>query len=207
MEGFKNEKADSTTTIVDRTYGCYGIQPDTKESTKFFKFLGKLDKVPDMMYEKQGDYGGLMIDLDMYFKNNTVVVKPRHRKDFCEMVSKLMFDCFKIDRIHQAVIIKPLPTRDGKRVLMDVPEKKCYKDGFHILVPNVLMTKDMRKFFLFELNKRLKDLESWKKLKLIGDCLDQASAFVGVHFIGSVTKKGKNLTNLRISFCVRETAR
>ena len=94
MEEFQNDKGDSTTTIVDRTSGCYGIEPDTEASKKFFKYLNKLDKVPDMMYEKQHPergLRGLMIDLDMYFKKNTVVVKPKHRKDFCEMVKDLIF--------------------------------------------------------------------------------------------------------------------
>ena len=202
MKEFQNEKGDSTTTIVDRTSGCYGIQPETKESKKFFKYLKELDKVPDMMYEKQHENrGGLMIDLDMYFKKNTVVVKPKHRRDFCEMVSKLMFECFDVSKIHQAVIIKQLPTKEGKKVLMEVPEKKCFKDGFHVLVPDVLMTKDMRKFFLSELSKRFKELASWSGLKLIGDSLDEASAYVGVHFIGSATKVGKKPYELETVFC------
>ena len=71
MQDFKKDTGDSTTTIVDRTSGCYGIEPDTEASKKFFKYLNKLDKVPDMMYEKQHpDRGGLMIDLDMYFKSS-----------------------------------------------------------------------------------------------------------------------------------------
>jgi len=202
LDKFKNEKGDSTTTIVDRFYGCFGLQPNTKESKKFFEYLHKLDKAPDMMYEKQSENrGGLMIDLDMYFKKSTVVIKPKHRKDFCEMVSTLMFECFEVKRIHQAVIVKPLPMKDGKRVLMDVPEKKCFKDGFHVLVPNVLMTKDMRKFFLSELHTRLKGLESWSKLKFVGDVLDQASAYVGVHFVGSASKKGKKPYELENVFC------
>ena len=61
MKEFQNEKGDSTTTIVDRKSGCYNIQPETKESKKFFKYLKELDKVPDMMYEKQHENrGGLM---------------------------------------------------------------------------------------------------------------------------------------------------
>ena len=201
LKDFKNEKGDSTTTIVDRKSGCYNIQPETKESKKFFKYLKELDNVPDMMYEKQHENrGGLTIDLDMYFKKNAVVVKPKHRRDFCEMVSKLMFECFDVSKIHQAVIIKQLPTKEGKKVLMEVPEKKCFKDGFHVLVPDVLMTKDMRKFFLSELSKRFKELASWSGLKLIGDSLDEASAYVGVHFIGSATKVAKKPYELETVF-------
>jgi len=74
-----------------------------------------------------------------------------------------------------------------------------------VLVPNVLMTKDMRKFFLSELHTRLKGLESWSKLKFVGDVLDQASAYVGVHFVGSASKKGKKPYELENVFlCSRD---
>jgi hypothetical protein len=202
-----NESGDPTTTIVDRSCGkCYGLEKESKASKKFFNLINKLDSHELIIYEKQDDYrGGLMLDLDMYFKNSTVVVMPKHRKEFCKMVADLMFECFDVEKIHQAVIIKPLPMKNDKKILMNDTEKKCFKDGFHVLVPDVLMTKSMRRFFLSQIQLRLQGLESFKKLNFIGDILDQNSAFVGVHFIGCPSKKGKKAYTLENVFrCTKD---
>jgi P4 family phage/plasmid primase-like protien len=205
--GIKNDPGDSTTIIVDRvSNGCYNIDKESKNSKKFFSLLSRLDMEKQIMYEKQSETrGGLMIDLDMYFKKSAVVITPKHRKAFCKMVADLMFEFFDVEKIHQAVIIKPLETKDGVRVMTNDKEKKLFKDGFHVLVPDVLMTKEMRKFFLAELNKKLKDLESFSKLKFVGDILDQNSAFVGVHFIGCPSKSGKKAYTLENVFrCTKD---
>jgi hypothetical protein len=197
--GKRTDKGDSQTTIINRTWkSTHAITENTPESKKFFKLYDNLgDNHKIIIYEKQSDNSGLMIDLDMYFKKPTVVILPKHRKEFCMMVAKIMFECFDIQYIHQAVIIKPLPHTDGKKMLLDDPEKKCFKDGFHVLVPDVLMTKNMRKFILNVIQIRLKTLPSFAKIKFAhAEIVDLNSAHVGVHFVNSPSKVGKDAYTL-----------
>ena len=158
-----NRPKDPTTTIIRQNGQCYKLEPNTNERKKFFKFLNELKDDELSIIEKQTERSALMVDVDMYFKSSQVVIKPKHRKDFVDMISTLMFECFEIDKIHQAVIIKP------QRETLKKCEENKYKDGFHILAPSVLMTKDMRRFFLHQLKERLQQLPSFREIKFIGD--------------------------------------
>ena len=78
MRGFKdflsepsfiNNKGDPTTNIVDLyAKKCYNI-PDRKIS-KFMKFIEVMrrKKLKMMIYEKQGEYSGIMEDFDFKLK-------------------------------------------------------------------------------------------------------------------------------------------
>jgi P4 family phage/plasmid primase-like protien len=199
MRNVEQETKSSLTTIVSRTHNKqWAVYPGSREAKKLFSYI-QGESEPGIIYEKQSETaGGLMIDLDMYFKKDKPVIKARHRKELCDMVANLFFESFECDRIHQAVIVKPLPVNtSGGKTRKHLPKDKdkgCYKDGFHILIPNILMTKDMRRFMLREIQQKMSSLKSWNSPRIkfalggVQSVVDQASAWVGVHFIGCPSK-------------------
>jgi phage/plasmid-associated DNA primase len=158
-------KGDEETNIVDmcamfndKFYSkTYNI-PDDK-IPKMFKFieLCRRDNLHQMLYEKQQTYSGFMIDFDIYQKGK----KSHITKD---AISSVATDLYKLLKkyinlsqpdssyengecdIYMACIQKPEPKLNA--------EKNIYKDGFHILIPGIKLTRHVKTFLL---NKCIED--------------------------------------------------
>jgi hypothetical protein len=181
--------------------------------------LCRLEKSVLHFSEKQYSYGvnysGIMIDYDLivreklaptitdkqYFKISQVVMrhlimdlnlslsllkKGFTQNDFLETNSEF--------KLHICFIIKEntaeIPTTAAR-----ASDERLYKYGFHILIPNIMVKKEYKRY-LFQ---KLKDDKLINNILLelgvvnnpISECLDQNSASVPVLFLGSCKRTGR----------------
>jgi phage/plasmid-associated DNA primase len=189
---FINNVGDGTTTIVDRTYKkCYNI-PERKIS-RFFRFLEVCRRKPlkMSMYEKQLEYSGIMLDFDIFqtLPNSQLTAEQFHRLSIS--VIKILVKHLQFDDSYNEIVVgficKP-------KVVAN--EQNINKDGFHMLIPGIKITRSAKKLLI---NQMLKDKvmdRCFHDLKphpnyTLNDFVDVNSAHVGVHFIGSSSKPGK----------------
>jgi hypothetical protein len=188
---FINNTGDDSTTIVDRTYKrCYNI-PNYKIS-KFFKFLDhcRRKNLKMSMYEKQMEYSGIMLDFDIYQEESHSQLTRDQFHRLCMSVIKILVKYLDFgDENNQEIVIGF--TRKPKVIVTDQGAK--YKDGFHMLIPGIQVTRAFKKHLINEMIKEevmdrvFHDMNPHKDYKR-SDFIDINSAFVGVHFVGSATK-------------------
>ena len=198
---FINNTGDDSTTIVDRTYKrCYNI-PNYKIS-KFFKFLDhcRSKNLKMSMYEKQLEYSGIMLDFDIYQEESHSQLTRDQFHRLCMSVIKILVKYLDFGDDNQEIIVGF--TRKPKVMATDQGAK--YKDGFHMLIPGIQVTRAFKKHLINEMireevmDRVFHDLNPHPDYKR-ADFIDINSAFVGVHFVGSATKVNRppySLTNV-----------
>jgi hypothetical protein len=197
-------RGDPQTNIVDRyclvgekiAARTYNI-PDSRID-KMFKYLEvcRRKNLKMMFYEKQLEFSGLMIDFDILQENEECVFGDGLARSVVFSTVKLLTDFVDFGQVlteqnkytlHVAIIKKP-------RVMYN-SEKKCFKDGFHLLVPGVKLNRETKRFLV---NKAIDEgyytdiLSSFSPVSGLScnDFIDKNSAHVPVHFLGSATKVG-----------------
>ena len=187
---FINKKNDPSTNIVDRyTHICYNI-PE-KYIPKCFKFMEmyRRKKLKFMIYEKQQEYSGIMLDFDIKQSMSKTQIDTQHYHRLCSNVFELLYKYLQIETGKKEFYVAF--TKKPKVVYSD--EKNYYKDGLHMIIPNIKVTREFKRFFIDKLvelgtiEKIFKDvipLDGTDRSSFI----DKNSAHVGVHFIGSATK-------------------
>lgn len=188
---FINNVGDPETTIVDRTYKrCYNI-PEYKIS-KFFKYLNhcRWKNLKMSMYEKQLEYSGIMLDFDIYQKENFSQLTSDQFHRLSIAVMKILVKYLDFGEEKNLEIIVGF-TRKPKVMTTDQGQK--YKDGFHMLIPGIQVTRSFKKHLINRMieedlmDRVFHDLNPHPDYKRV-DFIDINSSFVGVHFIGSSTK-------------------
>lgn len=120
---------------------------------KMFKFieLCRRDNLHMMFYEKQQASSGFMIDFDIYQKGNKSHITSDAissiasdlyllLKKYINLVqSDIIYDNGEFN-MYVACIQKPEPKFDV--------EKQVYKDGFHMLIPGIKLTRPVKTFLL-----------------------------------------------------------
>jgi phage/plasmid-associated DNA primase len=192
---FINSKGDETTNIVDiYARKCYCI-PDRKIH-KYFKFLEicRRKKLKCMMYERQGEHSGIMLDFD--FKLNAGGVTPinhTHYHRLCIGVFKILLKYIHYAKneigeqrnYYVGFTKKP-------RILYD-NEGDYYKYGIHMLIPGIQITREFKKLIIDTaesedlMEKVFKDITVHDSITR-ADFLDKNSAHVGTFFVGSASK-------------------
>lgn len=179
-------------------YGNFNLQNET-EKQEFFDYLDVCYKDNKTSYfaEKQNAEGsGIMLDFDMYHKADEKQVSDAHVENLIELIAKCISKTVKFDELDEfniAVICRPLvsnPSDPNKTVLRYCAKKKMYKDGLHVLIPEVMMTRLQKRFLCVYI------LEEINKNKIFNDViftnakhdpiLDMNSAFVPTFFVGSI---------------------
>lgn len=191
---FINNVGDPSTTIVDRTYKkCYNI-PEHKIS-KFFKYLEhcRRKNLKMSMYEKQLEYSGIMLDFDIYQTESHSQLTRDQFHRLCMSVIKILVKYLDFGDEENVEIIAGFTQKP--KVGVEEHGKK-YKDGFHMLIPGIQVTRSFKKHLINcmikeEIMERVfHDLNPHPEYSRT-DFIDINSAFVGVHFIGSTTKANK----------------
>lgn len=197
-------KGDADTNIVDmaalfgeKFYSKTYCIPEDK-IPKMFKFieLCRRDNLNMMLYEKQQHSSGLMIDFDIYQKGKVSHITP-------DAITSIVSDIFMLLKkyinlahpdiphendacnIYMACIQKPEPKFNQ--------EKNAYKDGFHILVPGVKLTREVKLFLLqkcieddlFRTVFKTIDIATGYKFE---DIVDFNSKHVPIFLLGSSSK-------------------
>ena len=130
---FINNKNDPSTNIVDRiTNKCYKITEGKIDEFFFHLDICRRKKTNMMFYEKQLDYSGIMIDFDMFQYKNKTQLQNNHFRLLCKKIYQLLHLILDMDEEERIIfgITK-------KRQLVYYEEEKKYKDGFHILIPEI----------------------------------------------------------------------
>lgn len=145
--------------------------------------------------ERQGDDSGIMLDFDIYQDVDTDQIS-NCLKILCTNIALLLKQILVIpdnDVFYMAITRKPSIKFDAKR--------NNYKDGFHLLIPGIQVTKIVRKFIVTKIIES-KIVENSFRVVIpsknmavdsrgeysVGHFLDQNSPHVPCYFYGCITK-------------------
>ncbi len=198
---FIRDKGDISTNIIDRIKNiCYNI-PDNKIG-KFFTIVEscRRSNIKLMMAEKQAEYSGIMLDFDIYQESTVSLINDNITSVLSENIIKIINDIVDFKSKDEIVVYICITKRPNIKY---EEEKKCYKDGIHILIPGIKIQKNVKKYII----KRIIETEildtiftdiqpaniTIKGRKYTrSDFVDINSAHVPVFLIGSSTKPGNN---------------
>jgi len=195
---FITEKKDAKTNIIDqgdmKTYNF-----DNVSINKLFIHLEacRLEKsilhFSEKQYSADIQYSGIMIDFDLKTIEKTPIITDKHYFKMAQVIMRhLIADLNIIDnsefKFHACFTIKENTIELKEKYNL----KTVYKYGFHILIPNIMVKKEYKKYLFNKLksdsviNNILLELGVINTADLpITDCLDQNSASVPVLFLGS----------------------
>jgi phage/plasmid-associated DNA primase len=205
-----NASGDATTNIVDRyTDRCYKV-PDNKIPL-MFKLIEDCRKnnIDMMITEKQLEPSGLMFDFDIQQEKNKSQVTTEMLEEFCQNLFALLIEILDFKDKQKDTFYIGIT----RRPVISMPfGKQYYKDGFHILIPGIKVSRVLKKFIINKILDRdiitrtFNDVKP-ASMKMAGGepyqqkhFLDINSAHVPVHFIGSKTKKNNRAYQLRHIF-------
>jgi len=192
---FIKNKGDPDTNIVDLyCKKCYCISD--KKISKFMKFIEimRRKKLKMMLYEKQQDYSGIMLDFDFKLKDGGVSqITNTHYHRFCMKLFKILLKYlhFSKDELGSQKEYHVCFTKKPK-VLYDA-DGNFYKDGRHMLIPEIQINREFKKLIIDELiaekvmEKTFKEINHHESITK-NDFIDKNSAHVGTFFIGSSSK-------------------
>lgn len=201
---FITEKNDQNTNIINvGEKKTYCIPPAHIE--EFFTIVESCRKEQRMLHlsERQETAtvakSGIMIDFDCLQKSKDPQINELHFDSLTRHIGKLLHEFIDFSQYstNGRFIFKIFYIRKPKIVL--IPSKNptsgqppVYKDGFHILIPEVQISKGLKRHFLQELINRGIIKSVFKDVDYIGETslLDKMSATNPVHFFGN-SKPGK----------------
>lgn len=199
MNNLVTEKGDQKTNIVNvaekKTY-CI----PSEHIEEFFGAIELCRRESRLIHysERQDLKSGIMIDFDRYQRTKDVQICEKHFEALTRHIGKILRDLidfsdyatddkysFKIFYIRKPSIVLIPPKVQG--------EAPKYKDGFHILIPEIMVSKGLKRFLQQELvNKNVLKMV-FKDIDHIGEpeeMLDMMSCSVPVQFVGN-TRPGK----------------
>lgn len=206
---YLSNKGDKNTNIVDlysmyddkMTSRSYNI-PENKIPRMFKHIeLCRRDGSLMMCYEKQLEYSGIMFDFDIVKKTNKEFLDGGVIANIYLKIMNLLRTYIDLENPDRPVngtspniTTYMICIKKPKILLMD--NKIDYKDGFHILIPGIQITRPFKKFLI----KKIKETSIFHNIfSEIGladghdpsDVVDVNSAHVPVFFLGSSSKYDK----------------
>ena len=204
---FITPKGDRRTNIVNLNHkddepSTFCI-PDNKIS-KMFKMLDicRRKRATLRLYEKQLEYSGIMLDFDICQTSSKshLAVDSYHliSHTFMRLIKKYV-DLDHPDIPHEGPDLSTYCAIIRKPEVKYNEDKKYYKDGFHLLMPDIKIKREVKKFLI----KKIKEEEIFRtafsmiepaKIKddpfySYLDFVDINSAHVPVFFLGCSSKK------------------
>ncbi|QYB17503.1 putative helicase [Pacmanvirus S19] len=200
---FITEKGDQSTNIINVSEKKTFNIPET-HIEQFFEKLDACRKEHRMIHfsERQEtsnvSKSGIMIDFDRYQRSKEQQINERHFESLTRHISKLLneFIDFSAYATNDTFVFRMFYIRKPSVVLQPqkVPgQAPLYKDGFHILIPEIQVTKGLKRHLLQELISRGIMKSVFRDIDHIDDpakMLDKMSASNPVHFLGN-SKPGK----------------
>jgi hypothetical protein len=199
-----NPSGDPSTNIVDMQRKKPYKIPEPR-ITKFFQLLEQCRRarLPTMIYERQQDYAGIMLDFDIYQNNEedqlTNELFGILVQEVIKLLQKLIVFPNKKETIYCAITRRPKITYSD--------DKQAFKDGFHLIFPGIKVSKGLKVLLIKKLisneiiDQVFGDVEpanfkSKNKPYQREEFMDQMSSRVPVFFVGSATKKGSRAYKL-----------
>ena len=217
LKQYITEKRDGNSNIIDQKYGkTYNLLPEFISG-----LMGHLNRCrlnngithySEKQYNNNIKYSGLMLDFDLIVPfgdiNSINITEDMYQSMTLELFEELYNSVsFNINETFYIFFIQKTKLTLINKVEDNNPP--LFKFGFHILVPNLQLTKAHKKWILFKLKDNTKFNRNLKKMKDVrGDlslCLDKNSASVPVLFFGSCKNKENSLPyilgNARVVKC------
>lgn len=204
---FITEKKDAKTNIIDqgesKTYNF-----DMTSIQKLFIHLEscRLEKsvlhFSEKQYSADTQYSGLMIDYDLKTTEKNPILTDKHYFKISQVIMRHLIADLEMGnnnefKFHICFTIKESTVELKEKIELATGSKTLYKYGFHILIPNIMVKKEYKKYLFNKLksdsiiNNILLELCVLNTEELpITDCLDQNSASVPVLFLGSCKRTG-----------------
>lgn len=204
---FMTKKGDQRTNIVNlgkkRTYYINDMK-----LPKFFMLLERCRRDNNMLHwqERQnGNSSGIMLDFDRYQKSEIRSINERHFIKLTNAFIKVLTECIDFSayateefRTKVFIIQKPKLVR-AERNKFDKSKGVVYKDGFHMLIPEIQVNRGFKKYIQNKLvadgvfRKVFNDIDC--DFQSADDMFDSMSNSVNTCFVGN-SKSGKPAYNL-----------
>lgn len=153
LKEYKLDKNDrSVKANVTSPYGRYLI-PNTEKASAFFRLLEKCREKKIALHFREMQYSdlenkegsGIMIDFDIYQDSDKNPLETKNTQSLCKIIMKCLDNMLDRDRdinleCYVGVIVKP-------RLIFN-EEKGLWKNGIHILIPHVQLSKEQKRLFL-----------------------------------------------------------
>ena len=202
-----NKKGDDSTNVINRLTGmCYNIG-ETK-IRKFFHYLEicRRKKNHLMFNERQQEYSGIMLDFDIKQDVKTSQLNG-------EIFHTLIMNIFRLINTLIDLGDNKITTYVGiiRRPKVEyVEDGRYYKDGIHLLIPGIKVTRPVKRLLIQKLIKNeliQQALEDVKPTKSIygyktSEFIDMGSAYVPVFFVENASKPGKRAYKLDSVYAV-----
>ena len=190
LKQFKLNKDDKDIKAnVTSPNGRYFL-PDGDKAGNFFSLLSQCNNKKFALHFREmqvtdieNDIGsGIMLDFDIYQESNKNPLETKNCQDFSTAVMDClvnMLDCSGKDVVESyvGIIVKP-------RLVFN-KDKNLWKNGFHMLIPNIWLSREQKKMFLQELLNHKESQKEFMSLFEIplSSALDMQSASVPVYFV------------------------
>ena len=141
-----NPNSDPTTNFIDRLSGkCYNI-PDNKIN-KFFKLIGECVKENKLfaIAERQKEDSGIMLDFDIYQDDEKNQLSDAIFQDLCQKIIGILSKIITINNTNIPICITRKPS------IKYNDEKNCFKDGFHLIIPSIKVSRGIKKLLIKKL--------------------------------------------------------
>lgn len=169
-----------THTSLGNPFGCFNITD--KERNKFNELYSKVineNKHPLYLTEKHRKQGPILIDLDFkyYSDSNLRIITEFHYNSLIEEYIKNIIKYIKLDDNEDLkcyILTKPRPTF----VVKDEDTRETlYKDGIHVIFPNICTEPLVQHLIRENVIKYIKENNIWTDLSLnndVDDVIDKA---------------------------------
>lgn len=199
LRSFKIDKSSKNEyNIMDQLYGDKYHILDHK-IPEFFELLEECHKDKKVLHlcESQKEPSCLMLDFDIeQIDQKSQFVQYDYYEPLIKKIMGLLKGILKINSdIELKVVITKKPT------IVYKPEKKYYKDGFHMIISGIKIRKSLKKFIIKKIIEKGILTSVLSRIKVINenginDILDVNSAHVPVLFIGSCKRNTKIVYNV-----------
>jgi phage/plasmid-associated DNA primase len=182
---FATEKGDQHTNILNPAEKKTFYLPTAAKQATFFKLYedcrlqgGLSLHYSERQINSDATHTGIMVDFDIYQPGPVRQLDDKIVKALCEAIVHQLFDTLDWGTADKCtnvfVISKPAVAKT----------EKGYKDGLHILCPEIQVTKAYKKWLLARIKKDIDD--EFANVSLVDpNVIDMMSASVPVYFVGS----------------------
>ena len=194
------EKRSPLTNMVDQIKSkCYNI--DEANADEFMTIMNDClkAKVNSGLAERQTEPSGIMIDLDLLVSKKRSYLEKFTYHKITDYVVKTLSSMLKIGSVKKTNEIIVVYLRKPEVVYSE--KHKSYKDGIHILLPGVQVSKNFKRYFLAHIKKDggIKKILKDTKYTNLDDCVDQNAANVFVLLYGCVKNEGMQAYHMEMA--------
>ncbi len=206
---FTVPKGDKSTNVINFAEKKNLCIPDHKIS-KFFVFLDKCrtDNSVASFEERQSvESSGIMLDIDRYQDTvNRQITDFHHQRVVGKLAELIQRSCDMPDgtMFHAFVIVKPSVLRV---VNDDSREQATYKDGFHVLIPDVWISREHKRWIHTKMKESAESI--FKNIphnkKSVDSMIDTMSSSNPVFFLGN-NRPGKPAYKLHSVYHIQSSS-